>query len=319
MFKQAKPFYIHTVTPMHVGSGSDLGIVDMPIQREGHTGFPKIEGSSLKGSIREAFELKGRTDVDVLLKTYMSFGYDESNAPSEKNKAPSALIEVFKKAFPEKSNREFAGALGFSDARILLFPIKSAKGIFAWITCPSVLDRFVHDLKISKNEQTFEIKENTITKNSKINIDENSVILEEYQISITKDENTQEIAEFLSKELDNKEIEEKLIILDDNDFKDFITLSTEVITRTKINNQTGVVKDGALFTEEYLPSETIMYSLALASPIMAKDITQIQNLKTDDEVMSFFTSTIPPTIQIGGNATIGKGIVSIIIGGNNAN
>ena len=309
MFKQAKVFYIHTISPMHVGSGSDLGIVVMPIQREGHTGFPKIEGSSLKGSIREAFENKNKTNLTNLLKIYMTFGYDNTNVEH--------LLPAVKTAFED--NQEFAGALGFSDARILLFPIKSAKGIFAWITCPSVLDRFVNDLKISKNEQTFEIKENTITENSKINIDENSVILEEYQISITKDENTQEIAEFLSKELNNKEIEEKLIILDDNDFKDFITLSTEVITRTKINNQTGVVKDGALFTEEYLPSETIMYSLALASPIMAKDITQIQNLKTDDEVMSFFTSTIPPTIQIGGNATIGKGIVSIVIGGNHAN
>ena len=123
MFKQAKIFYIHTITPMHVGSGSDLGIVDMPIQREGHTNFPKIEGSSLKGSMREAFESKGKTDVDVLIKTYMSFGYDESNAPS-----------AVRQAFPEKSDKEFAGALGFSDARILLFPVKSAKGIFAWAT-----------------------------------------------------------------------------------------------------------------------------------------------------------------------------------------
>ncbi len=318
MFKKAEIFYIHAISPMHVGSGSDLGIVDMPIQREGHTGFPKIEASSLKGSIREAFEMKGKTDVDVLLKTYMSFGYDESNAPSKKNNAPSAVIEAFKQAFPEKSNKEFAGALGFSDARILLFPIKSAKGIFGWITCSMVLEKFIKDLKISKNEQSFEIKENTITNDSKINIDDSSVILEEYQINITKDEKTQEIANFLAKELNNNEIKEKLIILSDDDFKDFITLSTEIITRTKIKNKTGVVEGGALFTEEYLPSETIMYSLVLTSPIMAQ-ITQIQDLKDENSVMEFFKDNIPEIIQIGGNATIGKGLVSIIIGGSNAN
>jgi CRISPR-associated protein Cmr4 len=307
MFKQAKIFYIHTITPMHVGSGSDLGIVDMPIQREGHTNFPKIEGSSLKGSIRESFELKGRTDVDVLIKTYMGFGYDESNAPS-----------AVQQAFPEKSDKEFAGALGFSDGRILLFPVKSAKGIFAWVTCPLVLNKFVKDLKISDNEQGFTIVENSIPNDSKINIDNGSVILEEYQISIKKDDSTQKIAEFLATELNNEEIKEKLIILSDDDFKDFITLSTEVITRTKIDNKTGVVATGALFTEEYLPSETIMYSLALASTTMVK-ITQIQNLSTDDEVMEFFTTTIPDIIQIGGNATIGKGIVSIVIGGSYGN
>ena len=307
MFKQAKIFYIHTVSPMHVGSGSDLGIVDMPIQREGHTSFPKIESSSLKGSMREAFEMRGRTDLDILLKTYMSFGYDETNAPS--------AVET---AFPNKKDREFAGALGFSDARILLFPVKSAKGIFAWITCSMVLKKFIKDLKISDNEQTFTIIENSITNDSKINIDNSSVILEEYQIAVIKDANTQQVAEFLATELNNNEIKEKLIILSDDDFKDFVTLSTEVITRTKIDNVTGTVQDGALFTEEYLPSETVMYSLALASPVMTK-VTQIQNLSSDDEVMNFFSSTVPAIMQIGGNATIGKGIVSIVIGGDNAN
>jgi len=309
MFKQAKIFYIHTITPMHVGSGSDLGIVDMPIQREGHTNFPKIEGSSLKGSMREAFE-SDIQNVDKLLKTYITFGYDSTNIKS----LPSAVQTAFK----DKKNQEFAGALGFSDARILLFPIKSAKGIFAWATSRMVLDKFIKDLKISDNEQGFTIVENSITNDSKINIDNGSVILEEYQIPVSKESDTQQIAEFLAKELDKEEIKEKLIILSDDDFKDFITLSTEVITRTKIDNKKGVVANGALFTEEYLPSETIMYSLALASPIMTK-ITQIQDLKDENSVMDFFTTTIPDTIQIGGNATIGKGIVSIVIGGNHAN
>ena len=29
--------------------------MDLPIQRERHTGFPKIEGSGIKGCVREAF------------------------------------------------------------------------------------------------------------------------------------------------------------------------------------------------------------------------------------------------------------------------
>jgi len=43
----------------------------------------------------------------------------------------------------------------------------------------------------------------------------------------------------------------------------------------------------------------------------------IQNFNTDDEVIKFFTSTVPQTMQIGANATIGKGIVSVVVGGNN--
>ena len=53
MFRLAKPFFIRTITPLHAGTGQDLGIVDLPIQRERHTSYPKIEGSGLKGAIRE--------------------------------------------------------------------------------------------------------------------------------------------------------------------------------------------------------------------------------------------------------------------------
>ncbi len=56
MFKKALPFFIYVITPLHAGTGQELGIVDLPIQRERHTGFPKIEASGLKGSIREVFE-----------------------------------------------------------------------------------------------------------------------------------------------------------------------------------------------------------------------------------------------------------------------
>jgi|GEM_PF-6268950 len=70
MYKLAKPLFVHCQSPTHVGSGSDLGLVDLPIQRESHTGFPKIEASSLKGAIRENFE-----ESDVLIEI-PPFPYD---------------------------------------------------------------------------------------------------------------------------------------------------------------------------------------------------------------------------------------------------
>ena len=42
---------------------------------------------------------------------------------------------------------DYAGA-GLSDARLLLFPVKSMKGVFAWITCPRVLNRFISELSL---------------------------------------------------------------------------------------------------------------------------------------------------------------------------
>ena len=57
MFKCKHPLFLQCQTPLHAGSGSEIGLVDLPIQRERHTTFPKIEASSLKGALREAFEM----------------------------------------------------------------------------------------------------------------------------------------------------------------------------------------------------------------------------------------------------------------------
>ena len=299
MYKKAEIFYIKTVTPTHVGSGSDLGIVDMPIQREGHTNFPKIEGSSLKGSIREAVEQNGADEVKV----HQVFGYDDTNATTDAK-------DIFK-----DNKDKFAGAIGFSDAKILLFPVKSVKGVFAYITCPMVIERFINDLKLVKEKVDFKKpRENTIPKNSSIKLDsENIVILEEYSFEVKEDNKIDNLPKFLEDKL--KIDKTKLIVLSDNDFTDFIKMFTEVITRTKIDNSTGTVKDGALFTEEYLPAETIMYSLVMASSIFAKiDDSDMEN---EDSVLNFFKDSCPEVIQIGGNATIGKGICKIIKGSNN--
>jgi CRISPR-associated protein Cmr4 len=95
-----------------------------------------------------------------------------------------------------------------------------------------------------------------------------------------------------------------IIVLPDDDFKDFVNLSTEVITRTKIDNTTGTVATGALFTEEYLPSESVMYSLVLAHQEF-----RANSPLTASKVLEFFKENLNDVVQIGGSATIGKGIV----------
>jgi len=40
---------LRCLSPLHVGAGSSVGLVDLPVQRESQTNFPKIDASSLKG------------------------------------------------------------------------------------------------------------------------------------------------------------------------------------------------------------------------------------------------------------------------------
>lgn len=334
MFRQATPLFLICETPLHAGSGDDLGVVDLPIQRERHTSFPKIEGSSLKGCLREAFENKLTEDNDRK-KIHLAFGFDEKTINESSD---------VKKHFG--NDKQFQGALGLTDARLLLFPVKSMKGVFAWITCERVLEQFKKDLALTDCKDSIVIPtENTVPQNCELlfqNTEGKHIVLEEYTFMVTEedkpDDATTKLSSWLSDQLFDcgtywhDHLSRNLVILSNDDFTDFVNLSTEVITRTKINNETGTVQDGALFTEEYLPSESVLYSLALFSPLFHKAKTiepfmgyiQEQELDPDDfeieekvqraeakevDAVRGFFDELPSVIQIGGNATLGKGLV----------
>lgn len=128
--------YLFTRTPLHIGAGASVGAIDQPIQRERHTGFPIIPGSSLKGVFADEW-----TEVvdDV-----------------EKDPKDPTRTRPVRKARP-KPERDWlfgtesgsgdltAGALQFGEARLLAFPIRSARGSFAWLTSPTLLRRAVRD------------------------------------------------------------------------------------------------------------------------------------------------------------------------------
>ena len=353
MYKIARPFFMVVETPLHAGSGTELGIVDLPIQRERHTGFPKIEASGLKGCIREAFEeLRDITtnkwnaeNIYKMLKERFP-NIDEEWKTKENGKGTTKTKSIngtkykllkfeqaISLAFGPEEGDEHAGALGFTDARMLLFPVKSMKGVFAWITCPMVLERFKADLELCKNsggiskdlsslneipsDNSLKPKNGKgkciVASNEQLEINKN-IILEEYAFEIDdeSEKNIKGIAKFISDNTNIPEINNKLVILSNDDFRDFINLSTEVITRTKINPETGTVQSGALFTEEYLPAETVMYSLALTTPVFQEKKDDL-SLKNENDVMDFFEKGVPEVIQVGGNASIGKGIVAVRI------
>lgn len=303
MYKTSEPLFLFCETPLHAGSGNDLGIIDMPIQRERHTGFPKIESSSLKGSLREAFERKATTS-DTQEKIHRVFGFD--NASADKS------LTTGNGAFANKKDQDFSGCIAFTDARILLFPVKSHTGIFAWITCPRVVSRFISEMKEYcklSDAELATLQANTTGSGSKV-YKNGSVGLEEYIFEgITEEQKVTDFGKWIAKKLFinnnywSTKLETDIVVLSDDDFADFVQHSTEVITRTKIDNETGTVSDTALFTEEYLPAESLMYSIVIFAPEF-----KLNGMK-ENEVQQFYTCTLPEIFQIGGNATLGKGIV----------
>jgi CRISPR-associated protein Cmr4 len=322
MFTATSFMFLVCESPLHAGSGSELDFIDKPIQRERHTQFPKIESSSLKGAIREMFYTYGKNISDS----------------SENN----AFFEDFNAAFgaeskEQEAGKERQGGLAFTDARLLLFPVKSMKGVFAWITCPFILKRFEADMKragrtyslppdaikytpengkaILFSDGNLEIQTG-LPNNLKFNI-----ILEEYAFEKQKADASFTLNELFADKIFplpefnywNQQLKNNLVILSDNDFADFCEMSTEVITRNQIDVLTGTVKKGHLFTEEYLPTDSVLYTVAMTHAEFAKNGTG----KSEMDILKYFkdniTNKFNNVFQAGGNATIGKGLIRTVL------
>lgn len=310
--------YLYTETPLHVGTGSGLSSVDLPIQRERTTQYPMIQGSGIKGKLRAAAQAEKLVSHEEEI-IFGTSGQYQKNGTSN-----------------DEQPKEHAGSLIVGDARILLFPVRSLNGIFAYTTSHDVLQRFARDLERSQGLSPWKIpavKQDDediptafVTPSSKVIIPSNgpssktaSIILEEFNFNAKPDPTTQEIAQWLAENAlpqygngpESAYWQDKLIkslvILPDNDFRDFVLYATEVITRIQIEQESKTVKDGALWTEEHLPTDTLLYVPVYATNSRRQG-SERQGIETLTSV-SLLGRKTGTYLQIGGNETVGRGMV----------
>ncbi len=65
------------------------------------------------------------------------------------------------------------------------------KGVFAWITCPKVLERFSKDLKLAGISGIPVLQPNTVPNGCQLFIRDKIIVLEEYTFKINKDTNNE--------------------------------------------------------------------------------------------------------------------------------
>ncbi len=93
-------------------------------------------------------------------------------------------------------------------------------------------------------------------------ISNTKVVLEEYMFERQGDSADIETA---INALTGIDFGKKLVVLFDDDFDNFVQYATEITPRIGLDYEKKTVKEGALFYEEFLPPETIMYSLVLTN------------------------------------------------------
>ena len=110
-----------------------------------------------------------------------------------------------------------------------------------------------------------------------------------------------------------------LVILPDNDFRDFVVNATEIITRIRIDREQKTVEKGALWTEEHLPSDTLLYvpiyatnSRKSKNGANGKNEVNQSDLSTANSILEKARSlenNQQGYIQLGGDETVGRGMV----------
>lgn len=272
-------FTLVAETSIHVGASESEGVVDQPIQREKHTGWPCIYGSGMKGALRALAEAQSLADTATLFGP----GPKDSNAS------------------------DFAGSLLVSDARLLLLPVRSLTGHYRWVCCPALLKRLGQDLQrlgFSAEPQGFALSDNDILCPDAPDM-KKQVYLEEYAFKpagTVPDAVFQQLLTLLGAGRKD-ELSQKLAIISDDYFSHLCHAAIPVQAHIAIDSAKKTVMNGALWYEESLPPDTIMYLSLMAQP------GRNGGAMSAEEVMAVVNKQllVRPYLQVGGNETTGMG------------
>lgn len=284
----AKLLFIHAISPLHAGTGQGVGIIDQPIVREKATSIPYLPGSSIKGVLRDACqEEKLRIQV---------FGPDTSNGDAH------------------------AGSVHCTDARLLFLPVRSLKGVFAWVTSPLLLERVLRDAEAVGLKLPLDVPEVVSDETCLVDSGKSQLVLregEQAQVILEDMPLTSNIYEsvdawgthfgpkiFPDQPDWQKAFTTRLCVVSDDVLSFLLETALEVRARIRLEEETKIVADGALWYEESLSTETILAGLVAAAPVSKSGATA----ETTFQVIQDLTQK---TLQFGGNATTGQGLCNL--------
>jgi CRISPR-associated protein Cmr4 len=299
MYEKKAAVFLYAISPVHMGAGQAIGVIDNPIQRERHTNHPCFAGSGIKGAVRHAWR---------------ALGGDES-----------LLTKILG---PDSGSSELhAGAVSFGDAQLVAFPVRSLKGGYVYATCPQALARAQRLLQVVNPGEGWTIPEveegaclvlnDRLLSRRMINGRETPVLhLEAFEYRAVESDHAalkgivaalaqQALPEADAYTFFRNKFTNDLVVLSDTDFGYFAENATLVEPHVRIDDKTGTADGGGLFYTENLPPESL-----LIAPLMC---SRTRTGKEDDEaenVMAKIKNLIDgKLLQIGGDATTGRGLV----------
>ena len=282
-------FLLQAVSPLHAGTGQSADIIDLPIARMKSTGIPFVPGSSLKGVLRDECATRA-TPV-----------------------AEKDLLAIF--GPPSAEADKHAGALAVSDARLLILPVRSFHGTFAYVTSPLLLELARRDLegapKVPEIRGPLAAVE-SLEKSRLTHGQDNTVFLQDVDLPAKAVQGVAAWAAFLAPHVAidpaaTASFTERFAVVDDDTMTFLWETGTQLDTRVRIDDESRTVVEGALWIEESLPPETVLVGR------MTADRSRSGESKLDAQAVAKAVLPGPAVrIQVGGKATIGRGICRLM-------
>ena len=293
MFEKQAAVFFYAVSPVHMGAGQAVGVIDNPIQRERHTKHPCFAGSGIKGAVRHSYEALGgqRADIDRLM-------------------GPDA-----------NSGELHAGAISFGDAQLVALPLRSLKGGYVYATCPQALARAQRLLALTGTQvhwPTLNVEEGEcllvnktlLSSGDRLHLEAFEYLLAKAPVDIgalATDLATRALPAQDSYQFFRDKLASDLVVLSDTDFGYFAKHALLVEPHVPIDHETGSASDGGLFYTENLPPESLLVAPLLASQTRTG---KADNHLSAEEVFTLVRQLIDGRLlQIGGDATTGRGLV----------
>lgn len=284
--------FAHALSPLHAGTGQSTGAVDLAIARDQATGFPYLPASSLKGSLRDLSRRSPAPDDKFV------FGPDTRNA------------------------HEHSGAAVFGDANLLLLPVRSVAGTFAWVTSPYLLARFLRDVTEAGVPwsggavPTFgRFSECMTAKETALALTVNGsrrVVFEDLDLAPTNGDATPLAAAlgelvFPGDSYWQAQLAARLCVVHDDVMSFVAQHATHVVARVALDEHRKTVRKGGLWYEESLPAETVLVSLLAALPQTSKIAVK------PADVLNRVAALAKEPIQLGGKGTVGRGRCRLVV------
>ena len=320
---KTRAYFLHALSPLHVGVGQSAEIIDLPIARLKGTNIPYVPGSSIKDVLREALFAAakdgGRTDgTEPGGEGAQSRPEDADREQACMNPEQQKLLAIFG---PDVTTaNDHAGALVCADARLFALPVRSYKGTFAYATSPLLLALARRDLGgDALPVPVVEAGTAVVTGDSALDLD-GTVYLEDLDLRVadagdatsTEDENEAgkwagSIAKIFGDEgAEQGVFTKRFVIVDDETMAFLWETATQTDTRVRIDPKTRSVAEGALWIEESLPPETLLIG------ILAAERSRRRDCPLPPEAVLDKTLSNERTLQFGGKATVGRGRCRIV-------